>query len=124
GANPYNRKKGPYFRAERGKVAHSPRGKPGMDRPLKPSCFVTQLAVVLDDNLNVPVAAVLAFEQTLVENPADPATRGADRDWLLENGVPTRAEQLGRGVLDQTPGEYQGDVRPGQSPYALDWADY
>ena len=32
-----------------------------MDKPLKPSRFASQLAVILDDNLNVPLATVLAF---------------------------------------------------------------
>jgi uncharacterized protein (TIGR02996 family) len=91
---------------------------------LKPSRFAAQLATLLDDNVNVSVPAALAFEQALVENPADPATRNVYRDWLLENGCPTRAEQLARGVLDQPPGEYRGQVRPEEAGYQLDWADY
>jgi uncharacterized protein (TIGR02996 family) len=95
-----------------------------MSQSLQPSRFAAQLATVLDDNVNVSVLAVLAFEQAVLEDPADLATRGAYHDWLLDNSCPTRAEQLAQGVLDQGPGEYQGLVRPDQAEYVLDWADY
>jgi uncharacterized protein (TIGR02996 family) len=95
-----------------------------VDRTLNPSRFIAQLAVVLDDNVNAPVAAALAFERALLDDPADAATRGAYRDWLLEHDCPTRAAQLDAGVLDQPPGEYRGEVRPERAPYRLDWAEY
>jgi uncharacterized protein (TIGR02996 family) len=95
-----------------------------MDSPLKPSRFAAALAAVLDDNVNASVSAALAFEQALLDNPADAATRAAYRDWLLENDCPTRAAQLADGLLDQAPGEYRGLVRPEQAEYQLDWAEF
>ncbi len=99
-----------------------------MTRPATPSRFRDQLTTVLDDNVNVPVATVLAFEQALRADPGDAATRQAYHDWLLEHGCPTRAEQLAAGLTDQTPGEYKGAVRPGvrpeDSPFVADWAGY
>ena len=95
-----------------------------MGRPMKPSRFAAELAVLLDDNVAVPVAAALAFEEALRESPGDAATLAAYRDWLMENGCPTRAEQLAQSVLDQGPGAYSGPVRPDAAPYVLDWADY
>lgn len=95
-----------------------------MAKALTPGRFAAQIGVVLDDNVNVSVPTILAFEQALLENPNDPATRSAYHDWLLENDCPTRAGQLAGGVLDQTVGEYQGDVRPEHASYQLDWAEY
>jgi uncharacterized protein (TIGR02996 family) len=95
-----------------------------VDKPLKPSRFAAQLAVILDDNVNAPLSAALAFEQALLENPADAVTRSAYRDWLLEHDCPARAAQLAAGVLDQTPSVYRGDVRPEQAEYQLDWAQF
>jgi uncharacterized protein (TIGR02996 family) len=95
-----------------------------MAKTLRPSRFAIQLAALLDDNVIAPLPAALAFEQALLENPADAVTRAAYRDWLLEHDCPTRAAQLAAGVLDQTPGDYQGDVRPEQVEYQLDWAEF
>lgn len=95
-----------------------------MDKGPRPGRFAVQIATVLDDNIHAPVQAVLAFEQALLENPGDTATRAAYHDWLLENDCPTRARQISSGVLDQTPEVYRGLVRPEQAEYQLDWADY
>jgi uncharacterized protein (TIGR02996 family) len=95
-----------------------------MPRQAKPSQFRQQLAVLLDDNVNVPVPAALAFEQALREDPNDRATRQAYQDWLLEQGCPTRAEEVALGVLDPTAGEYTGAVRPEGYHQAGDWADF
>jgi uncharacterized protein (TIGR02996 family) len=90
----------------------------------KPSQFRQQLAVLLDDNIHVSIPAALAFEQALLDNPNDEATRQAYQDWLQEQDCPTRAEQIAQGVLDQTSGEYTGAVRPEGRQRVGDWADF
>jgi uncharacterized protein (TIGR02996 family) len=87
--------------------------------PTRASEVAHEIATVLDDNLNVPVAEVLRFEIALADNPADSATRQVYHDWLLDHGCSRRAEQL-TGELDDMPPVYEGEVRPQNPPY--DWA--
>jgi uncharacterized protein (TIGR02996 family) len=87
--------------------------------PTRPSDVAAEIATVLDDNLNVPLAELLPFELALADNPADADTRQVYRDWLLEHGCERRAEQL-VAELSEEPPVHEGPVRPADPPY--DWA--
>jgi uncharacterized protein (TIGR02996 family) len=92
-----------------------------MNSTSRPSEIAAQIATVLDDNLHVSVPRLMEFEQALVDNPTDHATRRVYRDWLLDHGCQKRAEQLERELEDKQPLEYTYSVRPER---ISDWADF
>jgi uncharacterized protein (TIGR02996 family) len=91
-----------------------------MSDPSRPSDVSEPLALVLDDNLDVPVARVVEFELALLRNPTDVDTRRIYRDWLLEQGCTHRAEQLNHVLTGGVAELYTGPVRP-ERPY--NWFD-
>jgi uncharacterized protein (TIGR02996 family) len=86
-----------------------------MSAPPRPSDVAFQVASVLDDNPNVPVPRLLAFELALYENPTDQDTRRVYLDWLAEHGCTRRAQEVERELREAPVGErpaYAGPVRP------------
>src|SRR5262249_38351484 len=84
-----------------------------MNDASRPSDVAAQVAAVLDDNQHVNDPRVLTFELALSDNPTDRDTRQVYRDWLLENGCPTRAGQLEQELqAPDQPYRYAGPVRP------------
>jgi uncharacterized protein (TIGR02996 family) len=71
------------------------------------------IAAVLDDNANVPVPRLLAFELALHDKPTDHDTRRVYLDWLLEHGCAKRAQEIEHQLqAPEVPPDYQGPVRP------------